>query len=324
MSLRMSFVVASALVATSLAMAQTAGSPFPLLDGKTTPLTLKLKDLDSTWRVFHASSSSYENILASAMSGGGGAPVFTKGDTVTVGTDVFLVTYKPDGPNLAAMFSGGGPPKPKPMTGDTVLRLSLLNLHALSAMDGIKVFDLKEQVAENQGDSFAEMLQKASGAASGSDAGQEKPLLKSGTTAPDFTLHDDKGNAVHLASYRGKVVVLDFWSTWCGPCQDSLPKTAKVAAKYSGKDVVFLGVNVWDEQKAFHSWLPEHKSLNSIKFAIDPRKDGQDVATKLYQVTGIPTQYVIDRKGKIVKSLEGDADDESELVSGIKSALAKG
>jgi thiol-disulfide isomerase/thioredoxin len=301
------------------AHAQVASAPFPLLSGKEAPLTLKLKDLDSSWRVFTASSSSYENILASAMSGGAGNRIFTKGDTVTVGTDVFLVTYKADPPDMASLFGGGGPPKPKPLTLNTILRLSLLNLHALSAMDGIRVFDLKEITAAPTPSPLQLFGQSA-----GATTAAEPALLKEGGTAPDFVVQDDKGTAVKLSDYHGKVVVLDFWSTWCGPCQESLPGTNALAAKYAAKGVVVLGVNVWDKKDAFHDWLPKHKALSSIKFAIDTHDQPQDVATKLYHVSGIPTQYVIDRKGKIVKSLVGYSEDESGLTSGIKAALSRG
>jgi peroxiredoxin len=307
------------------AASQAADPTFPLLAGKGAPLTIQLKDLDSNWRVFTASSNSYENILASAMGGGSGNRVYTKGGTITVGTDVFLVTYKPDPPDMASLFAGGGPPKAKPLTEATTLRLSLLNLHALSAMDGIRVFDLKEQIATSQKPSSPlEMIQKEATATPAAEPARpaEPALLKNGAEAPDFVVHDDNGKAVKLSAYRGKVVVIDFWSTWCGPCQESLPGTNALAAQFAQKNVVVLGVNVWDTKKAFHDWLPEHKKFSSIRFAIDTRGQGQDVATKLYHVSGIPTQYVIDRKGRIVKSLVGYSQDESDLTKGIHLDLS--
>ncbi|MDR3690530.1 MAG: TlpA disulfide reductase family protein [Fimbriimonas sp.] len=300
------------------ASAQTGDNTFPLLSGKTVPLTLQLKELDASWRVFTAASSSYENILASAM-GGGSNRVYTKGETITVGAEVFLVTYKPDGPDMASLLTSGGPPKAKPISANTTIRLSLLNLHAVTAMDGIKVFDLNEQIGAIPATPL--IPRKTEPAASDVVKTAEPVLLHAGTLAPDFTVKDDSGAPVKLSSYRGKVVVIDFWSTWCGPCQESLPSTNSVAAKYAGKGVVVIGVNVWDTQKAFHSWLPDHKKFNSIKFAIDTRGNGQDVATKLYHVSGIPTQYVIDRKGRIVKSLVGYSGSEDDLTSGIKLAL---
>jgi len=116
--------------------------------------------------------------------------------------------------------------------------------------------------------------------------------------------------------------VIDFWSTWCGPCQRSLPSTNSLAHKYHGRGVVFLGVNVWDNRAAFKTWLPQHKSLDAIKFTIDPTPNNEDVASKLYNVSGIPTQYVIGRNGKVVASNVGFGGDDNALDQGIRSALS--
>ncbi len=130
---------------------------------------------------------------------------------------------------------------------------------------------------------------------------QHPPLLTAGTTAPNFTAYDKDGNVVKLSDFKGKIVVLDFWATWCGPCMRSLPHTAELARKMADKGVVVFAVNVWDTRAAFNKWVPEHADFAPIQFAIDtiPLK-GQDVARKFYNVWGIPTQYVIDRDGKIV------------------------
>jgi thiol-disulfide isomerase/thioredoxin/outer membrane lipoprotein-sorting protein len=155
------------------------------------------------------------------------------------------------------------------------------------------------------------------------DAGEapSKPLLANGTVAPDFTVHDRAGNPIRLSDYKGHVVVLDFWATWCGPCQESLPSTNAVARKYLKKDVVVLGVNVWDKPDAFNAWLPEHKNYDAIKFAIDPTSDQKDVASSLYNVSGIPTQYVIDGLGRIVWSTDGFSGSDDDLVAAVEKAL---
>jgi thiol-disulfide isomerase/thioredoxin len=134
----------------------------------------------------------------------------------------------------------------------------------------------------------------------------ELELLSAGTPAPDFTANDRDGNPVRLSDFNGKVVVLDFWATWCGPCVASMPETNAVAKKYAGRGLVVLGVNVWDEPDAFKSWLPQNARYDAIRFLLDPNgKNGKDVAKNLYNVSGIPTQYVIDKQGVIRASFRG-------------------
>ena len=146
-------------------------------------------------------------------------------------------------------------------------------------------------------------------------------LLAAGTVAPDFTAYDKNGKAVKLSDYKGMVVVLDFWATWCGPCMASLPHTAKVAKKLADKGVVVLAVNVWDKKDEFDKWLPKHPEFSALAFAIDTTPEqGQDVATKLYKVSGIPTQYVIGRDGKIVTAFVGYGGPTGELEKAIAQA----
>lgn len=151
----------------------------------------------------------------------------------------------------------------------------------------------------------------------------EPKLLAEGTEAPDFTVNDRDGKPVKLSDYRGKVVVLDFWATWCGPCQASLPHTNEVAQAFKDKGVVVLAVNVWDTKEKFDAWLPQHTQFSAIDFLIDPTKEqGKDIATTLYKVTGIPTQYVIGKDGKIVKSFVGFGGPTDDLANALKAAGA--
>lgn len=151
----------------------------------------------------------------------------------------------------------------------------------------------------------------------------QPPLLAAGTDAPDFTVQNKSGSPLKLSDYKGKVVVLDFWATWCGPCQRSLPHTNEVAGKFADKNVVVLAVNVWDTKIAFDGWIPKHPEYSSITFALDPtQQHGQDVATRLYKVSGIPTQYVIGKDGKIQTSFVGYGGPTTDLADAITHALA--
>ena len=129
-------------------------------------------------------------------------------------------------------------------------------------------------------------------------------LLANGTVAPDFAVTAPDGSTVKLSDFAGKPVVVDFWATWCGPCQKSLPITNKLAGEYGPKGVVFLGICSWDAKDAFTKWQSTRKDWG-VKFAFDPAGEDQakSIAAK-YSVTGIPTQYFIGKDGKIAASVE--------------------
>ena len=149
--------------------------------------------------------------------------------------------------------------------------------------------------------------------------------------ATDFTLDDLNGNAVALSSLKGKIVILDFWATWCGPCKSSFPYLQKVFDKYRSNEMVkFLAVNSWERQKDYPAQLANAKKFiedNKYTFPvlIDKKNEEQYKVISDYDVEGIPTKFLIDKKGNIAfKSVGFDGPGmEDELTQQIEILLAE-
>lgn len=127
------------------------------------------------------------------------------------------------------------------------------------------------------------------------------PLLSPGARAPEFAVEGADGTPVTLAGYSGKIVILDFWATWCGPCQRSMPHLEAVYRAAKNQGVVVLGVCSWDASSAFRKWVQTHRSEYSFTFGFDPaaREETASIATKGYGVSGLPTTYLIGPDGMV-------------------------
>ncbi len=143
-----------------------------------------------------------------------------------------------------------------------------------------------------------------------------------GKPAPDFTLKDTTGKDVTLSGYKGHVVLLDFWATWCGPCQMTMPIFEQIHKEYSDQGLIVVGVNTWDTEKALAPYLKENATKYTFQILVDPATDpNQSVATKLFGVQGIPTTLIIDKNGVVQAYLVGVHEKQNYLDALAKAGL---
>ncbi len=122
--------------------------------------------------------------------------------------------------------------------------------------------------------------------------------------APDFRLKDVSGHDVTLSSLKGKVVVLDFWATWCVPCHENFPAMQKIVSHYKNdKNIVFLFIDTREKSKDYVHLAKEDMKKHNYDFNVlfdEPGDNGQQ--NKYYStlgMAGIPTQFIIDANGII-------------------------
>ena len=139
------------------------------------------------------------------------------------------------------------------------------------------------------------------------------PVQAADSQPPDFETKDIAGKAVKLSNLKGKVVLLDFWATWCPPCRVEIPNLLGIFRKFKNKDFVLISVSLDRDLQAARKFVKD-KEMDWVH--IIDMEAGREIAT-LYQVEYIPSTFVIGRKGKIeARQLRGD-----ELKNKIASLL---
>ncbi len=154
------------------------------------------------------------------------------------------------------------------------------------------------------------VLLAASACASGST-----PAPVVGRPAPDFALRTLDGQTVSLGDFKGKPVLLNFWATWCPPCQSEMPYMQQVHDAWTPKGLVMLNVDIGETPDVIRSFLAQRKLALTV-----PMDTNQSVSDA-YSVTAIPTTFFIDASGVIRQKMVGAFPSEATIESQLPSIM---
>ncbi|MDI7260769.1 MAG: TlpA disulfide reductase family protein [Thermodesulfobacteriota bacterium] len=158
------------------------------------------------------------------------------------------------------------------------------------------------------------------------EGGEDPLFLKAGIQpvkdnkkAPDFRLEDLSGKKVELKHFKGKVVFLNFWATWCGPCKEEMPSMEALYQKFREKNFVFLTISVdYEDRKKVKGFIDKHHYTFPVLI------DSKSLTLDLYGVKGIPTTILIDKKGRMVGRAIGPKDwKHPEIVNILNQLIEK-
>jgi cytochrome c biogenesis protein CcmG, thiol:disulfide interchange protein DsbE len=132
-----------------------------------------------------------------------------------------------------------------------------------------------------------------------------------GSTAPDFTVQDSQ-EKVTLSQYRGQVVVLNFWATWCAPCVEEIPSLVEMQRRMKSKGVTVIAVSVDVDENAYKQFVKDH-NVNLLTI-----RDASQKSNQLYGTFKFPETYVVDRNGvmrrKFIGAVDWTAPDITEFL----------
>ncbi|MDO8445789.1 MAG: TlpA disulfide reductase family protein [Deltaproteobacteria bacterium] len=160
------------------------------------------------------------------------------------------------------------------------------------------------------------LLCLALSACKGKKEGEEKGPPEKGMASVDITVHDLEGKTISLSQLKGKVVVLNFWATWCPPCREEMPSMEALYQKYKeNKEFVMLLVSIDENIDTVREFMKTNNY--SMPVYHDPNKE----AGSAYGITGVPETFLIDKKGVISEKIIGPADwmkpDVIDFINGL-------
>jgi cytochrome c biogenesis protein CcmG, thiol:disulfide interchange protein DsbE len=184
-----------------------------------------------------------------------------------------------------------------------LLRLVLAHARSLRPLVKTRAFGMTPLRSSYTASSYTARLVAASLFSlvllSGCYSGTRPPRI--GSNAPDFTVQDAQ-NKITLSQYRGQVVVLNFWATWCPPCVEEMPSLVRMQRQMKGNGITVLAVSVDVDESAYKEFLKEHNvDLLTVR-------DPDQKSSRLYGTFKFPETYVIDRNGVMRRKFIGAVD----------------
>src|SRR5713101_1521536 len=141
-------------------------------------------------------------------------------------------------------------------------------------------------------------------------------LVVVGDTAPDFSITADNGRTLSPTSFGGKLLVLNFWATWCPPCIEELPSLNQFQRRFANSGVVVLGISIDKDEKAYRDFLTRAR----VSFLT--ARDADNKINVEYGTLKVPETYIIDSSGKVLRKIISNTDWMSErMIRDVESLL---
>lgn len=142
--------------------------------------------------------------------------------------------------------------------------------------------------------------------------------LKDPQPAPDFELMDMDGEAHSLSDYAGKVVLINFWATWCPPCVREMPSMERLYQRLQDEPFVVLAINQFETTDHVFAFMGQLEVFPSFPILFDPESD----ISQAFGVRGLPTSFLLDRQGRIVfRAIGGREFDHPDIEAQVRSLL---
>lgn len=153
-------------------------------------------------------------------------------------------------------------------------------------------------------------------------AGELKPYK--GRPLPDFELLDLKGKKHSIADYKGKVLLVNFWATWCPPCVKEMPSMQRLQDEMAGKPFETLAVNMGEDKEMITSFLSKHPAMKETPLSFPILMDTDSVVLKSWKIFAFPTTFLINKNGEIKYGLFGGLEwDSPEAVEVVEALIAE-